>query len=79
MIWTYIVAVVAVSSSFPLMVAAEQLNKREKRNVWVKPWILTRPVRGAYTTLFSELMKTVRPSKITRDWICQHLKTCCPR
>ena len=51
-----VAAAVAVLSSFLLMVAAEQLGKRKKRNVWVKPWILTRPVRGAYTTLFSALM-----------------------
>ena len=53
-----VTAAVAVSSGFLLMVASEQLSKRKKRNVWVKPWILTHPVCGAYTTLFSDLVRT---------------------
>ena len=51
-------ATVVVSSSFLLMAAVEELrrHKRKKRTVWVKPWMLTRPVRGAYGTLVSDLM-----------------------
>ena len=55
-----VVSAVVASSGFLLMVAtAVELNKRRKRtkrSVWVKPWILTRPVRGAYNTLIHDLM-----------------------
>ena len=57
-----VVSAVVASSGFLLMVAtAVELNKRRKRtkrSVWVKPWILTRPVRGAYNTLIHDLMNT---------------------
>jgi hypothetical protein len=38
--------------------AAVELSrrKRKKRSVWVKPWILERPVHGAYSSLVSELI-----------------------
>ena len=50
-----VAAVVAVSSGFLLIVAAEQLRKRKKRNVWVKPcsWCVYH-----FATLFSDLMST---------------------
>ena len=48
-----VMAAVVVSSGFLIMAAAEvelHRRKRKKRTVWVKPWILVRPVHGAYST-----------------------------
>ena len=55
-----VAAAVVASSGCLLMAAVEELrrHKRKKRTVWVKPWILARPVRGAYSTLVSDLMST---------------------
>ena len=39
--------------------AAYARNKTlKKRSVWVKPWILQRPVHGAYSNLFSDLLSS---------------------
>jgi hypothetical protein len=56
-----IMAAVVASTGFVVMAgAAVELSrrKRKKRSVWVKPWILERPVHGAYSSLVSELINT---------------------
>jgi len=40
----------------PLYAGAVQFGKRRRRLVWVKPWILQRPVRSAYSQLVNYLL-----------------------
>jgi len=40
------------------IVAAFQLRRKRRHSQWVRPWILQRPVCGAYNKLFSDLLNT---------------------
>jgi len=55
------IAIIATSGFLIMAGATVKLNrrKRKKRCIWVKCWILVRPVRGEYNTLFNELMKCI--------------------
>ena len=55
-----VVTAVVASSSYLMMAGAISEMRRRKRSVrkiWVKPWILARPIHGAYEALSSELMR----------------------
>ena len=55
-------AVVAASGFFlwmlPLRTAIEVQKKRRKWKMWTKPWILQRPVAGAYNGSIMDLFNT---------------------
>ena len=38
--------------------AIHMYRKRQHRSAWVKPWIVQRPVSGAYSKLFSDLQNS---------------------
>jgi len=40
------------------IVAAFELRRKRRRSQWVRPWVLQRPVCGAYNKLFSDLLNT---------------------
>jgi hypothetical protein len=52
-------AFVGVLYGFMTLVGALHVLRRKKcKRVWVKPWILERPIKGAYSSLFSDLLNT---------------------
>lgn len=42
--------------------AIEMFNKHQHRSMWIKPWIMDRPISGAYNKLFSDLQYSDRTS-----------------
>ena len=44
------------------VVAAFKLQRKRRHSQWVRPWILQRPVCGAYNKLFSNLLSTDKVS-----------------
>jgi len=54
-----LIAVAGVACSFvTIIAAAATVEKDYHRSVWVKPWIIQRPVCGAYHKLISDLLNT---------------------
>ena len=53
-----------VVCGFMAMEAAVELHRstRRRRSVWVKPLIISRPVSGAYSNLFNDLLNTDKAS-----------------
>ena len=54
-------AVAAVLQYLVILVACRMLlipRKKRRRKYWVKPWLITRTVHGAYHSLFIDLLST---------------------
>ena len=54
------IAVAGTACCFMAMVGAVEAHRRSRRrrSVWVKSWIMERPVCGAYNKLFNDLLNT---------------------
>ena len=53
------IAVAGTACCFVAMAGAvEAHRRRRRRSVWVKSWIMERPVCGAYDKLFNDLLNT---------------------
>ena len=53
-----IVAAAGAIYGFMSLVAVAGIKTKRRRSHWVKPWILNRPLCGAYTKLFSDLLQS---------------------
>jgi hypothetical protein len=63
---------------FLAMAGAVQIHQKRRRSIWCKPWIVERPVSGAYSKLFNDLRNTDETSYknfIRMDLAA--LKICC--
>jgi hypothetical protein len=49
-------ALTVVTAAVHLLGGTGKMKKRSRRHVWVKPWIRTRNLNGAYHTLFNDLL-----------------------
>ena len=54
------IAIAGVTFGFMAIAGAayQMKSKKVSRSVWVKPWVMQRPMYGAYTTLFNDLLNT---------------------
>ena len=52
------IAVAGAICGFTAIVAAVRIKRKCRRAVWVKPWIIQRPISGAYNKLFSDLLNS---------------------
>ena len=52
--------VVAASAGYLVIMAAaiHEIESTKGKRMWVKPWIIERPVRGAYNSIFNDLLNT---------------------
>ena len=67
------IAIAGVTFGFMAIAGGVYQSKSKKVNrpVWVKPWVMQRPVYGAYTTLFNDLLNT--DESAFRNCICMDL------
>jgi hypothetical protein len=53
-----ILAVAGYYGVLSMACAIEMFKKRQHRSMWTRPWIVDRPVSGAYHKLFSDLQSS---------------------
>ena len=70
-------AIALAGAIYGVIVAVFEFRRKRRRSQWVRPWILQRPVCGAYNKLFSDLLNT--DEVLFRNFIPMDLAAACIR